>query len=764
MIEQSKGFYIVLEGPQGTGKTTQIDLLAKRLIGEGYAVRLFREPDSQTDLTAQAIRRLTQDPRYPMNTKTEALLYNAARSQSLEVIRRAKASGVICICDRNYLSSLAIQYYGRGDIPDYDTINSIIEFAVGDMQPDITIILDAPSEVLAARSQQRGQGERFDSLALEFLERVRAGYLIEARSRNYPVLLATDPPEAIHEKIWGFLHGKSIKSAFAAVKQPTTLSSAELVLDTKKPSNLLKKTKNGWQITNEGQAYLENIVTNTKSNIYALTENISSITAAAAMARLSRRFDDLRITLLDEFSDGTANQQDLLKRVVTAYGDDSVQQLVGQYIVVEGASILLTKKIEWGRLAAYLEQSTRYIYYDQKDDKGRYKYFVPSNLDAKTKKTFIKTMNAIFDKYSEMVHKATEYVRTNSKVPKKEQDGAWMSATRAQACDAIRSVLPMATKSTVGVFVSGQALENMIIRLNAEELLEAREAGAQILTEARKVIPAFLERADKPDRGGATSMYLAKKREDVKKLAKKYLTQTYANSSESVELVDVNPRNELDIVADMIYEHSDLSLTAIQQEVNRWSYKQKEEVFKAYIGERLNRRHKPGRALEKINYHWDIFCEYGVFKDLMRHRLVSDMEWQALTARYGYDIPELVEKAGLSEQFIDCFDLSLELYSALQKAGYELEAQYATLHGHLMRWKVSFNAREAFHLFELRTSPQGHPNYRRLAKQMHEKVMQIHPLLAESMIFVNKDEDPELTRLAAERYTQYKLKQQPKKQ
>jgi dTMP kinase len=757
MIEPAKGFYIVIEGAQGTGKTTQIDLLSKRLKNAGYGVRLFREPDAQTDLTAQAIRRLTQDPRYPMNTRTEALLYNAARSQSLEVIKNARDKGVICLCDRNYLSTLALQYYGRGNLPDYEAITSIINFAVGNMQPDITIILDAPSEVLAERAKHRGQGERFDSLSLEFLERVRAGYLIEAQARNYPVLLATEVPEAIHEKIWNFLHGQPIKSAFAAIKQPLPLAIQQ---DAPKQNKLVTKTKAGWQITEEGRAYLEKIVTNTDKNIYALTENMSSLTAAAAFARLSRRFDDLRITLLDEFSSGTDNQQDLLKRVITAYGDDSVQQLVGQYIVVEGASILLTKKIEWGRLAAYLEQSTRYIYYDQKDDQGNYKYLIPSDLSPKVKKVYKTTMDNIFDKYSQMVHSTTNYVRKHSKTPQKEQDGAWVAATRAQACDAVRAVLPMATKSTVGIFVSGQALENMIIRLNADDLTEAREAGAQILNEARQIIPAFLERADKPDRGGATSVYLANRRETIKKIAKKYLPQNYSNPSDSVTLLEAWPRNELDIVADMLYEHSNMPLTAIQQEVNGWSYAQKEEVFKAYIGERLNRRHKPGRALEKINYHWDIFCEYGVFKDLMRHRIVSDMEWQQLTPRYGYGIPKLVEKAGLSEQFIDCFDLSLELHSLLQKSGYELEAQYATLHGHIMRWKVSFNAREAFHLFELRTSPQGHPNYRKLAKQMHEKVMQVHPLIAESMIFVNKDEDPELNRLAAERYAQHKLKMQ----
>ena len=152
-------------------------------------------------------------------------------------------------------------------------------------------------------------------------------------------------------------------------------------------------------------------------------------------------------------------------------------------------------------------------------------------------------------------------------------------------------------------------------------------------------------------------------------------------------------------------------------------------------------------------------CDYGIFRDLQRHRMVDDMRWQLLTPRYGFDVPKLVEEAGLSDQYERCFDISLELYSKLQAAGRPLEAQYATLLGHTMRWRVTLNAREAFHFIELRTSPQGHPGYRKLAYQMYEKIAEVHPLIAEAIKFVNKDEDPELTRLAAERYTQYKLQQ-----
>src|ERR1700761_4297920 len=147
----NKGKYIVIEGVEGVGKTTQIHELARRLRAAGLPVRTLREPDSQSDLTARAIRQLTQDPHYPMNTRTEVLLYNAARSQSLQIIKQSLENGIICLVDRNYLTTLAIQYYGRGDIPDYDTINTIINFAVDGVMADLCIVLDAPAAMLRER-------------------------------------------------------------------------------------------------------------------------------------------------------------------------------------------------------------------------------------------------------------------------------------------------------------------------------------------------------------------------------------------------------------------------------------------------------------------------------------------------------------------------------------------------------------------------------------------------------------------------------------
>jgi dTMP kinase len=777
----NKGKYIVLEGPEGVGKTTQLRELARRLQAAGIPVRTMREPDSQSDLTARAIRQLTQDPRYPMNTRTEVLLYNAARAQSLDTIKQSVEHGVTCLVDRNYLTTLAIQYYGRGDVPDYQTINSIISFAVGDMEPDMCIVMDAPVPTLRERLKDRYHGERFDNLDDAFLERVRSGYLWEAKQRNLPVVFATGEPQQISDEIWKLVSGQlavrdTTKPAPVAppvsikqVIEQKTLPQPEATETSKTPeaaeqapaSNepyVVKSDDGNYSITDSGRAYLDSAVTDADGNVYGFTEKLSPITIAAAMARLSRRGDDMRVTILDEFADKADKDAQLLARVITAYGDDSVQQLGGIHMVVENASNLLTKKLEWGRLASYLEQSTRYIYFDQKDVSGKYRYYTPEHLKPNIKKQYNEAMNTIFDLYSSMVRRLTDHVRANSDTPEKERDVAWKGATRAQACDAVRAVLPVATKSTVGIFASGQALESLIMHLLSDELPEARTTGQSLLEQGRKVVPMFLERADKPERGGAMVAYRANTASSVKKLAKDYLPDNHAVSGgEAVTLVDFWPKNELLLVPDMLYEHSNLSLEQLQSEVNAWPYEQKTKVFKAYMGERLNRRHRPGRALEKAHYSWDLVCDYGIFRDLQRHRMVDDMNWQLLTPRYGYDVPKLIEEASLTDQFEACFDISLKLYSLLQKEGYALEAQYATLLGHKMRWKVTYNAREAFHLHELRTTPQGHPGYRKLVLQMHEKLAEVHPQLAEAMQFVNQDEDPKLTRLAAERYTQYKL-------
>jgi dTMP kinase len=785
----NKGKYIVIEGAEGVGKTTMVLKVAEALQAAGLPVRVMREPDSQNDLTARALRRILLDPRYPTKTETEVLLFNAARAQSLDVIRTATANGVTCLVDRSYLTTLANQYYGRGDIKDYQRINEIIEFAVGDMQPDLMIVLDAPVDVIRKRVENRTNSHgKFGSLDEGFYERVRAGYLWEAQQRKLPIVYATKSPDEVFKEVWKHVAATLAvrdKKVSASVPTPVATVIAEKLQAspvqsagvsgpmasevTSSPDEGQTTPTNGQKnwlnksadkpttITDAGYERLASAVTAPHSSVYSFTDQIAPITIAAAMARLSRRGDDMRITMLDEFIDRDDKDGDLLRRVITAYGDDSVQQLVGQYVVVENASNWLTKKLEWGRLAAYLEQSTRYIYFDEKDAEGKYRYYVPEELSGEVRDLYIKTLDTIFDIYSDLVQKMTEYVRVNSSVPKAEQDAAWRAATKAQACDAVRPLLPVATKSTVGIFASGQALESLVMHLLSDDMPEARTVGQQILDEVRKTMPALFERADKPERGGAFIAYRSETRADVRKFAEKYLPANYTDTNEPVTLVSYTPHNELDIVPDMLYEHTDMSLQSITEEVATWPYDRKLEAFNTYMGKRLNRRQRPGRALENIHYTWDLVCDYGIFRDLQRHRMVDDLEWQQLTPRYGFETPKLVEDAGLSDAFASCFDLSLRLHSVMQAAGFALQSQYATLLGHKMRWRVTMNAREAMHFNELRTTPQGHPGYRKLVGQMHERLTEVHPLLGAAIKFVNQDESPELTRLAAERYTAFKL-------
>lgn len=733
-----KGKYIILEGGEGVGKTTQAELLIQALAAQGQEAVYVQEPGSTP--FAIGLRELIKSP-IERSSKTNVLAFNAARAETMIQIESILATGRWVISDRSWLSTIVYQCYGEGQ--DLETVRSVCEYAVT-VKPDLVLVLDASAESVAPRLEKRGGTDYFEDLATEFHERVRQGYLEEAHRAGFPIIDAGTGVSAVSEAIDGF------------IKQ---LVSGEKIKQSES-NPYLDKSKDLTEVTPAGKKWLSEVLSNTDDNVYVFNENISPITVAAAMARLSRRADDMRITLLDEFSRKKGKDEELLKRVITAYGDDSVQQLTGIHAVVENASNLLTKKLEWGRLAAYLEQSTRYIYYDNKDKNGKYRYYTPRELDQKTAKSYQKTIDKIFDLYSEVVRKLTDYIRSNDKTPEKERDIAWKGATRAQACDAARLMLPVATASTVGIYASGQAFESLIMHLLSDELLESRDTGQKLLNEGRTVISTFLERADKPDRGGAAQAYRANTRNELSQLVAKHLptTNTPKNNQE-VELVSVSMANELDLVPYMLYEQSDLSLSELQAEVKKWRYEQKLEVFNAYMGERLNRRHKPGRALEHIEYHWDLVCDYGIFRDLQRHRMVEGLVWQDLTPRFGYEVPKLIEDANLAEQFEKAFDLSFELYSSLQSDGLHKVAQYATLMGHKVRWKISYNARQAFHFHELRTTPQGHPGYRKIVKAMHDKLAEKHPILASHMKFVNQDEDAELTRLAAERYTQYKLEQ-----
>jgi thymidylate kinase/thymidylate synthase ThyX len=771
--ERARGIFIAIEGTDGSGKGTQFKQLVERLTAEGHDVATFDFP--QYDQPSSYFVREYLNGKYgsgeDVGPYTGSLFFSLDRYEAASKIRQALAEGKVVVTNRFTGSNMAHQgtkFRTSEERRGYFIWLDNLEFQMLKIpRPDYNFVLRVPAETAQQLVDQKETRSYTDKK--RDIHEADLGHL-QKSVEVYDDLCNLFPKdftridcvrgerllsiEEVHKLLW-----EKIASTLPAPSTTRDQTTTGAPKKDEESNPYVEKVDGRTVATAAGKQYLAEAVTNPEGNVYAFYDKEAPLTIAAAMARLSRRADDMRMTILDEFAHAMGKDAKLIQRVITAYGDDSVQQLLGLHLVVENASNLLTKKLEWGRLAAYLEQSTRYIYFDQRDEHGQYRYFIPPQLDTATKNQYCDIMDQIFDLYSAMVHDLTDYVIAQSETPQDERDAAWKGAVRAQACDAVRSVLPVATKSTVGIFASGQALESLIMHLLSDPLPEAQAVGQELLIEGRKVVPTFLERADKPERGGATIAYRANTAAAVKELAENYLPPNHSSETSAVTLTDIWPRNELELVPDMLYEHSDQPLQRIRDEVATWPYEKRLSVFETYMGERLNRRHKPGRALEKAHYSWDLVCDYGIFRDLQRHRMVDDMEWQLLTPRFGYEVPKLVEEADLTEQFEECFDLSLKLYSILQQAGFALEAQYATLLGHRMRWKVTMNARETFHFNELRTSPQGHPGYRKLVLQMHEVLAQKHPILAEAMKFVNQGEDDKLTRLAAERYTQFKLHQ-----
>jgi hypothetical protein len=184
-------------------------------------------------------------------------------------------------------------------------------------------------------------------------------------------------------------------------------------------------------------------------------------------------------------------------------------------------------------------------------------------------------------------------------------------------------------------------------------------------------------------------------------------------------------------------------------------------VVHAYVGERDNRRHKPGRALERVFYRFDVLADYGAFRDLQRHRMLT-IEWQRLTPAHGYTRPEAVDAAGERDDFDDAMQRSAALFDDLV-VDYPDDAAYAEALAYKVRFVMNLNARSAMHLLELRTTPQGHPAYRRVGQEMHRLIAEQagHRAVAEMMRFVDHADEPELERLQAERRAEARRSDRP---
>jgi thymidylate synthase ThyX len=332
-----------------------------------------------------------------------------------------------------------------------------------------------------------------------------------------------------------------------------------------------------------------------------------------------------------------------------------------------------------------------------------------------------------------------------------DSDAVYRSVIRAKALDTLRGLLPAATTSNVGLFGTGQAFEALLLRMFAHPLEEVRGHAASMLAELRQVIPAFLARVDQPDRGGRWIDYLAETRYGFEAAARAVVGPIAAEPRAEVTLTAFDPDGELKVIAAALYPVSHLPDDQLLEVARRLTPDERTELLHAYVGRRSNRRHKPGRAFERTQYRFDVLADYGAFRDLQRHRLLT-LEWQPLSTEHGYTEPAAIEEAGALNDWRAVMDRSAALDTSLRARGLDRAAPYAVAMAYRVRFYMDMNAREAMHLIELRTAPQGHPSYRRVCQMMHKAIAEVagHHAIADAMQFADHSV-VELERLQAER-------------
>lgn len=496
--------------------------------------------------------------------------------------------------------------------------------------------------------------------------------------------------------------------------------------------------------------------------VFALT-NLPEAVKGALFARYSRSAKSARRLFLDEFLDevgggapggpgpGRARAERLYGRVFEQYGDDSVAQLGGAHVACEGVSNVLTKVLERGRLMSYLEQSTRYVPYTDRPG-GRWKYVVPAEIeDAADRRAFTETLDRAFETYARWIEPMQRHFRERRPREPGDSEAAWRAAVRAKALDALRGLLPAATRSNVGIYGSGQAYEMLLLRMRAHPLAESRQTAGLLLSELRKVIPDFLRRVEVPDRGGVWSDYFRRRDRACRELATEIAAGDALEPRAEVTLSDFDPDGEIKVVAAALYPHSHLPLDRLCAVARDMTAEERTRVLRTCVGDRRNRRHRPGRAFEHAAYAFDVVADYGVFRDLQRHRMLTP-EWQGLTPHHGHARSEAVEAVGALADWERAMADSAALHERLARRCSTLAAQYAVLMAYRVRFYMRMNAREAMHVLELRTSPQGHEAYRRVCQQMHRLIADQagHRAIADAMRFVNTS-GAELGRLEAER-------------
>jgi thymidylate synthase ThyX len=515
------------------------------------------------------------------------------------------------------------------------------------------------------------------------------------------------------------------------------------------------------------RAQLEPWFTNTELPVFGLV-SLPETVKGAMFARYSRYQGTLRQMFLDEFAqdmDARAaaipgdiegdRAAALYERIFLGYGDDSVAQLGGAHVAMEWVSNVLTKVLQRGRLAAYLEQSTRYIAYDAPmqgvsiggNRAPGYRYYRGSDLGP----AYEETMDFLFATYSESLPKVNAWVAAEYPAADGQDAAAHARAVKAKSFDLMRGLLPAASLSHMGMFASGQAYESLLLHLFASPLPEAHRYGEMLLAELQKVIPSFVQRIERPDRGGRWIDYLKSLKTSSSEWADKLGIGEPQSDTETGPYVRLlsHEGDERRLATALLFEAGTASECDTAAAVANLDHAQLAALLGDLVGERENRRHRPGRGYESLSYRFEIVSDYGAFRDLQRHRMLT-CQWQTLSPHLGAEVPEELDAAGVGDAFRTALEASRAEYERLSGAGLHDQAPYALSLAYRLRYILDLNAREAMQLIELRSGREGHPSYRAVAHAMWDQINGVTPAVASAMTHVDREMEPRLERLMSE--------------
>ncbi len=515
--------------------------------------------------------------------------------------------------------------------------------------------------------------------------------------------------------------------------------------------------------------------------------------AGALFSRYSRSAKSLRRIFLDEFlGDAELGLRELLggqiaasdnsaalkkaraffERVLVGYGDDSVAQLGGAHIACENISNVAAKLLEDARIGiAPLEKSTRYVRFDQKDAAGNYLFYrEPKIMASRHRDAYLEVMNLLFETYSKQMEPMLDHVSKSLPIEQLEvrdpvsgkglsygdaakderlrrwAQTAYRATVRAQACDVLRSYLPAATLTNVGMFGVGQAFEYLLSKFYSHELSEIGELAGAMHGELNQLIPSFVKRAQ-------LNEYLVSTTAAAKARTAQFAPAEPVATSEPVMLIDYDSQAEEKVIAAILYGHARQPLAQLREIAAAMSKEQRQQILSETFAVRRHRRDKLSRAFENVYYSFDILGNLGLYRDLQRHRILTQ-ERQEFTTVHGYDTPPEIIEAGFTSDFVRCMQRAADLYEQIYR-DLPSEAQYVVPFAYKIRWYMKMNLREALHMCELRTMPQGHPDYRFICQEMWRKIQSVHPALAESGRFIDWKKY-RLGRLQSEMRTEFK--------